>query len=108
MKQFLALTLVSVLSSASMAADLLNDHSYEKEGVSCYTLVLQLAAKTLPHALTADSVVPLSHVSVTPGTYNQTFVSVVAVDENIYSIVSNGSYSCDSMTAVNFQKIVTE
>ena len=108
MKQFVALALISILSSTSMAFDLLNDRSYEKEGVTCYTLVTQLAAKTLPNSVTAESLVPLSHVSITPGTFNQTFISIVAVDENVYSIVSNGSYSCDSMTALNFQQIVTE
>jgi hypothetical protein len=103
----MALSLMMAASTQAFAgADLLGDTSYqENRSASCFEMVQSFAKRTLPDAARAAVVVPLSHVSITQGTDNQTFVSVVNVNEDYYTVVSEGSYSCDYLNLVNFQKI---
>lgn len=104
-KLFVAI-LVSGLSFHAFAGSVLDDQSYvQAEGKSCFDLVKAAALKAVPAAKKAAVVYPLSHISTTQGTYNQVFISVVNVDSDYYTMVSEGEYSCDNMTVVSVQKI---
>lgn len=93
-----ALIVMSV--SKSFAYDLLNEKG-------CRAAVAVLAKKSIT-AVKADSyILPLSHVSITPGTYSQNFISLVQVDDSYYSIVSEGDFDCDYMQAVSVTKVHT-
>lgn len=84
--------------------DLLSDRSYVNENENCWNLVKNFAQQSIPGGKEAV-VVPLSHISITQGTYNQTFISVINVNDDYYTLVSDGSFSCDELSLVSVQKI---
>lgn len=90
----------------SASADLLNDSTYNQTpSTSCYEAVYNAAYKYIPAAKRAENVVPVSHVTTTPGTYGQIFISLINVGSDYYTMVSEGEYSCDSMKVVSVQKV---
>ncbi|WP_413290456.1 hypothetical protein [Bdellovibrio sp. HCB337] len=96
---------MSLSTTVFAGGDLLSDESYIKENTSCFQLVTEFARNVIPGAKNAEVVVPLSHVSITPGTYNQSFISVINVNDDYYTVTSSGEYSCDGLSLVGIQKI---
>jgi len=88
------------------SADLLKDHTYDQDvEKSCYEMVYNAAYKSIPATRSATNVVPMSHVTTTPGTYGQIFISLVNVNSDYYTMVSEGEYSCDHMKVISVQKV---
>jgi hypothetical protein len=106
MKSSLFTFIATLLAASTVFADLLQDMSYqERPGESCSTMIHDLVRKSIPEAANATVVIPASHITTTQGTDLQVFVSIVDIENEYYTVVSSGSYSCDYLRLEAYQKL---
>ncbi|MGE3610446.1 MAG: hypothetical protein AB7I27_12725 [Bacteriovoracaceae bacterium] len=78
--------------------------AWEKD---CEKAVTEFVKHHVKNAESAQVIYLYYHHSITQGTYNQTFISLLQIDEKLYSMVTHGDYDCDDLSLFNLQEIPT-